>query len=64
MTKEYTVKKTAIGMWHSFDKDGNPLVTGLTSETCSRGTEFFLNNRHEFHKMETIKYDGTVGGKL
>lgn len=33
--------------WKSFDKDGKPLITSLTSETCIAATRFYLKGLQE-----------------
>ena len=50
-------------LWHSYDKDGNGLVSALTEESCISGARFYLKGRQEGF-TETTKYEGTVGGKL
>ena len=41
----YVVK--ARFLWHSYDKDDNGLVSGLTEDTCIRMTRFYLKGRQE-----------------
>ena len=50
-------------LWHSYDKDGNGLVSALTEDSCISGTRFYLKGRQEGWP-ETKTYEGTVGGKL
>lgn len=50
-------------LWHSFDKDGNGLVSALTEDQCISGTRFYLKGKQEGFG-ETKTYEGTVGGKL
>jgi len=50
-------------LWHSFDKDGNGLVSALTEESCISGARFYLKGRQEGFP-ETKTYNGEVGGKL
>jgi len=50
-------------LWHSYDKDGNGLVSALTEKSCISGTRFYLKGRQEGF-AETKKYEGEVGGKL
>ena len=50
-------------LWHSFDKDGNGLVSALTEESCISGARFYLKGKQEGF-AETKKYEGEVGGKL
>jgi uncharacterized lipoprotein NlpE involved in copper resistance len=49
--------------WKSFDKDGNPLVTSLTSEACISATRFYLKGKQEGF-FESKTYSGKVDGKL
>ena len=72
LTKRMTDKKLiddafyvekARFLWHSYDKDGNGLVSALTEDSCISGTRFYLKGRQEgWSKTKT--YDGEVGGKL
>jgi len=57
----YVVK--ARFLWHSYDKEDNGLVSGLTEDICIRMTRFYLKGRQEGF-AETKKYEGEVGGKL
>jgi len=50
-------------LWHSFDKDGNGLVSAFTEEACISGARFYLKGKQEGF-AETKKYEGEVGGKL
>ena len=49
--------------WKSYDKDGNPLVTSLTSESCISATRFYLKGKQEGF-IQTVTYSGKVDGKL
>ena len=51
-------------LWNSTDKDGKNLVSGLTEEACTRATRFYLKGLQEGWDDDTIKHEGTVGGKL
>jgi len=59
----FYVEEKKYGLWHSWDKDGNGLVTALTEESCISGTRFYLKGRQEGW-AETKTYSGEVGGKL
>ena len=59
----FYVEEKKYGLWHSWDKDGNGLVTALTEESCISGTRFYLKGRQEGWD-ETKTYSGEVGGKL
>ena len=60
----YVVK--ARFLWHSYDKEGNGLVSALTEESCTSGTRFYLKGRQEGwdEKTSRVVNDGVVGGKL
>jgi hypothetical protein len=61
----FYVKETPYKMWHSFDKDGKPLITSLTKELCISATRFYLKGVQEgWSEDGSSKYEGTVGGKL
>ena len=59
----FYVKKARF-LWNSTDKDGKNLVSGLTEEACTRATRFYLKGLQEGWDDDTIKHEGTVGGKL
>ena len=59
----FYVEEKKYGLWHSWDKDGNGLVTALTEDSCISGTRFYLKGRQEGW-AETKTYSGEVGGKL
>lgn len=59
----FTVKKARF-LWHSYDKDGNGLVSALTEESCISGTRFYLKGKQEGFPEESKSYEGIVGGKL
>ena len=50
--------------WKSYDKDGNPLVTSLTEETCIAATRFYCKGIQEGFGESATSYEGSVGGKL
>jgi len=60
----YVVK--ARFLWHSYDKDDNGLVSGLTEDICIRMTRFYLKGRQDGWDENTSRVvnDGVVGGKL
>lgn len=61
----FYVQQTPYKIWHSFDKDGKPLITSLTQETCITATRFYLKGCQEgWTEPITTTYEGTVGGKL
>ena len=60
----FTVSKSNIGTWKSFDLDGNPLITSPTEEACFSATRFFLNGLKNGFTETAVSYDSTVGGKL
>ena len=60
----FTVSKSNIGTWRSYDAEGNPLITSPTEEACVRATRFYLKSKQERFTETAKVYDGTVGGKL
>ena len=62
----FRVYKTQYGLYHSADKEGEELVTGLTEELVIRMTRFYLKGRQEGWDEENsrVMNDGKVGGKL
>ena len=62
----FYVEETPYKIWHSFDKDGKPLITSLTRESCTAATRFYLKGCQEgwSEQESVVKYDGVVGGKL
>jgi hypothetical protein len=59
----FFVKEQKWGTWDSYDKDGKPLITSLTEDTCIEATRFYLKGRQEGFP-ESKSYEGEVGGKL
>ena len=51
-------------LWNGVDKEGKNLVSALTEEDCVRATRFYLKGLQEGWPGDTIKHEGTVGGKL
>ena len=60
----FRVQRGKIGLWYSYDKENNGLITALTKEKCISATRFYLKGRQEGWDMPSITYDGVVGGKL
>ena len=50
--------------WKSYDKDGNPLVTSLTSEACIAATRFYCKGLSGGFGESSKSYAGRVNGKL
>jgi hypothetical protein len=50
--------------WKSYDKDGKPLVTSLTSKSCISATRFYLKGKQEGFGESAKSYEGSVAGKL
>jgi len=51
-------------LWHSYDKEGKGLVSGLTEGSVIRMTHFYLKGLQEgFPRTESV-FSGEVGGKL
>ena len=59
----FRVEEMKYKLWHSYDKEGKPLITALDEEQCVRATRFYLKGLQEGWP-ETVKHEGTVGGKL
>lgn len=61
----FYVMRQKYGLWKSFDKDDNPLVTALTEENCVRSSRFYLQLKQEnrLNEVGTI-HNGNVEHKL
>jgi len=59
----FYVKQKKYGLWDSYDKEGNGIITSLTEEECVRATRWYLKAKQEGFE-ETQTYDSVVGGKL
>ena len=51
-------------LWNGVDKEGKNLVSALTEEDCIRAARFYLKGLQEGWPDDTVKHEGTVGGKL
>ena len=60
----FYVEQSNWKTWKSFDKDGNPLVTSLTQETCIAATRFYCKGLQEGFGEGATSYVGKVDGKL
>jgi hypothetical protein len=60
----FYVEQKKYGLWYSTDNEGKGLITSLTEEECVRTTRFYLKGLQEGWSDDTIKYEGTVSGKL
>ena len=60
----FYVEQSSWKTWKSYDKDGKPLVTSLTSEDCVAATRFYCKGLQEGFGEDTTSYAGSVGGKL
>lgn len=60
----FYVKLNRLGLYNSFDKENNPLVTSLTEEECIITTRFYLKGKQEGFSDNSVTYDSFVGGKL
>jgi hypothetical protein len=61
----FYVEQSAWKTWKSCDKDGNALITSLTSEACVAATRQYLKWKQEDNLNDIgVSYEGTVGGKL
>jgi hypothetical protein len=59
----FYVQQKKWGTWHSYDKEGNGLITSLTEDQCISATRFYLKGKQEGF-TESRTYEGEVGGKL
>lgn len=60
----FYVEQKKYGLWQSHCLEGKGLITSLNEEECVRATRFYLKGLQEGWRDDTIKYEGTVGGKL
>ena len=60
----FYVEECSWGTWKSYDKDGKPLITSLTSENCIAATRFYCKGLQEGFGESATTYEGSVGGKL
>jgi hypothetical protein len=59
----FRVEKSRWGTWKSYTKEGNPIITSLTEESCIDATRSYLKWQQEGFN-DTKTYEGSVGGKL
>jgi len=59
----FFIEKKSWGLWDSYDKENNKLVTSLTEQSCISATRFYLKGKQEGWG-ESQSYSGTVQGKL
>lgn len=59
----FRVEETRFGLWNSYDKEGNLILTTLRKENCIFSTRSYLKMKQEGFN-ETKTYDSVVGGKL
>lgn len=61
----FTVAKSELGTWKSYDADGNPLVTSPTEQVCINATRFYLKGLQDGGFTLAVKtYNSFVRGKL
>ena len=60
----FYVEEKKYGLWNSWDKEGNGLITALTEDSCISGTRFYLKGRQEGWPEPEKVHAGTVDGKL
>ena len=60
----FYVEQSTRKTWKSYDKDGNPLVTSLSQETCIAATRFYCKGLQEGFGESATSYDSQVRGKL
>ena len=58
----FYVKLKKYGLWDSYNKEGEPLISSLTEESCINATRFYLKGLQEFGEVKT--HQGSVDGKL
>ena len=59
----FHVEESRWKTWKSYDKDGKPIITSLTRESCISATRFYLKGKQEGFEQGN-SYEGVVGGKL
>ena len=61
----FYVEQSNWKTWKSYDKDGNPLVTSLTTEDCVAATRYYLKLKQEGSLNDIgVSYSSVVDGKL
>ena len=60
----FYVEEQSWKTWRSYDKDGKPLVTSLTEETCISATRYYCKGLQEGFEESATSYEGSVEGKL
>ena len=61
----FYVEQCAWKSWKSYDKDGNALITSLTSEACVAATRQYLKWKQEDNLNDIgVSYSSVVDGKL
>lgn len=60
---QFRVEESRWKTWKSFHKNGDPLITSLTRESCISATRFYLKGKQEGFSESQV-YEGVVGGKL
>lgn len=51
-------------LWHSYLKDGTPVISSLTEQLCASATQSYLKQKQEGFSDQFKSYDGVVDGKL
>jgi hypothetical protein len=61
----FYVEQSNWKTWKSYDKDGKPLVTSLTTEDCVAATRYYLKLKQEGILNDIgVSYSSVVDGKL
>jgi len=61
----FYVEQSNWKTWKSYDKDGKPLVTSLTTEDCVAATRYYLKLKQEGSLNDIgVSYSSVVDGKL
>jgi len=61
----FYVEQSNWKTWKSYDKDGKPLVTSLTTKDCVAATRYYLKLKQEGSLNDIgVSYSSVVDGKL
>ena len=61
----FYVEQSNWKTWKSYDKDGNPLVTSFTTESCVAATRYYLKLKQDGSLNDVgVSYSSIVDGKL
>ena len=61
----FFVRKQKWGTWVSYDLGEKPLITSYDEESCVAATRWYLKGlQDQWANDNSVKYEGSVGGKL